>query len=326
MEIKRLSAAEAARSESIGSSGQLFFGNEDLSYELAELFREKRPEKSAMKVITFDGETPWGARRVKYRMIGRTGKAAWLEEKTHTLPTAAVGAVRDTTDWQKFGVAIIWDEEENEAIEMARRDGIRIPDIYAESEAAGREAILDMANEVAWFGSAERGFKGLLGQPISAVQSEYDLSLESDVDGISLARYLLRQIHSITVETKKTIQPNFVQYPVETLAMLESTQLNDVASTTVMEYIRRVTPGITHDSSPELENVVQDGNDLGGCILIGRRDPQIARLFMSNVRHYAIESLGGGMSFRQNMVAKISDTVIPQPKGFRLIRGTSGDA
>lgn len=315
-----------ARGESIGSSGALFFG-EDLSHELAENFRTLRPDLTAEKALVFDGSVPYGARAVKYRMLDANGKAQWIEAKTNQLNTVSVGGTRPEVGYSAFGVRVEWDDEDMEAMRVARANGARIPDLYGELDAAARRAILEFANSVAWYGSASRNFNGLLTAPLERSPALVKIAEGSAATGEAIAKKVLDLLNSVRVGTAGALDANTCVWALSAYSYAETTPFNSSGGDmTILEYIKSKRPGVTHEWSVELEADSVAANlssgaaaALGAGILACHRSNTVARIAVSPVRYFEIEKLGGGLSYAQNLTAKVSDIILAHPKAYAML-------
>lgn len=315
-----------ARGESIGSSGALFFG-EDLSHELADTFRTMRPDLTAEKAIHFDGSVPYGARAVKYRMLDANGKAQWIEAKTNQLSTVAIGGTRPEVGYSAFGVRIEWDDEDMEAMQVARANGARIPDLYGELDAAARRAILEFANGVAWYGSASRNFNGLLTAPIERTPALVKIAEGSAATGEAIAKKVLGLFNAVRNNTAGKLDVNTCIWPLSAHSYVETTPFNsDGSDLTILEYIKSKRRDVTHEWAVELEaesvaaNLTSAAADaIGAGILACHRDRTVGRIAVSPVRHFEITKLGGGMAYEQNVVAKVSDLILAHPNAYAML-------
>ncbi len=324
-ETSALNGSLAARGEaaSIQTSGALFFGD-DLTHDIQENFRVHRPTLTADRIIHMDGSVPFVAREVRYRQITGGGQAKWFDGSSGSLGKADVGSKRVGAPMTPFGVKINWDFLDQEAIMLARANGVRLPDIYAELVNNALRAIAEFGNRVAWFGDAARGYKGLLAQPFEKPKAGVHIGEGTSSSGKDIAKKVLGLFSGIERKTKSTLRPNACCWSIDAYLYAEDNPWNPESSDlSILEYIQKKRPDIMHERSFELDEVkLQAGgktNNLGSCIVAGNKGPMTSRLCISKPRFFGIVNKGGGMAFEQNILANVSDVIMPQGGSYAML-------
>lgn len=314
-------AERLARGESAPSAGEMFFGD-DLTQDLADLFRQARPNLTLRDAIYVDSSVATGAREVRARVITGAGAAGWQQPGAVSFPTVELGASAEDYRLYPFGVRLSWSDAEQQAAVYARSKGSRgVPDFYGELYTLAQRTIAEFSNRVGWLGDAARNLAGIGAAPIRATKSTVTIAEGTSDTGVAIVKALAAAHNDVITATKGLRRPNRLLLSITSHAFV-STELYsaETGPRTIMEQLRAILPGVEIMISPDLQSVTgANGVALGGCALFACHDRFVARQVATQPRPYKIVERDGGVYYDQVLMATVSPLIWVEPNAYALL-------
>jgi hypothetical protein len=258
--------------QNLDANESIFFARE-LEYIKKKTYDIRYPVYKAKSMIPVSGEAGSGAESITYQSFDRVGFMKIIANYADDLPRSDVKGVEYTTPVKSLGGSYGYSIQEIRSASMAGKP------LQARKASATRESWEQKVNQIGWFADGTQaygGMRGILYQPnttkAAATNGAWIATADADktIADVNIAINAQRSL------TKGVEEPDTVLLPVDEFGWIASTPRATVSDTTILEFLRRVNPGITFDWVNELGDV--DPKPSGGagpvnCMLIYRKSP-----------------------------------------------------
>lgn len=259
--------------QNLDANESIFFARE-LEFIKKKTYDIRYPEYKATQMIPVSGEAGPGATSITYQSFDRVGIMKIIANYADDLPRSDIFGVEFTVPVKSLGGSFGYSIQEIRSATMAGKP------LTARKASATRQSYEQKVNQIGWFAdgsSAFGGMRGILYQPNTtkaAATTGAWLTGPKTPDQIIADVNLA--INAIRTLTKGVEEPDTVLLPVEHFGYIASTPRATVSDTTILEFLKKVNPGITFDWVNELAAV--DPKPSGGAgptniMLIFKKSP-----------------------------------------------------
>lgn len=229
---------------SLDADESIFFSRE-LEAVKSRSYDVEYPELKARRLIPVDTEANAGARSIVYQQYDQVGMAKIIANYADDAPRADVKGKEFTVAVKDLGASYGYNLKEVRAARMAGKP------LEQRRANAARRAVLQKENNIAFFGDAETGLRGLLNHPnILEYTLPNDGSGSSKLWSSKTADQILRDMNNtannIVEQTKGVETPDTLLLPVNQYTFIASTPRSSTSDTTILEYFLRNNPFINN--------------------------------------------------------------------------------
>jgi hypothetical protein len=299
----------------LDANESVFFARQ-LEYIKGKTYDILYPEMHAMRLFPISTEAGAGAKTITYHQYDSVGMAKIIANYAQDLPSANVTGKEFTSNIRGVGVSYQYDVQE---VRYAQFAGVPLETRKA---AAARRAHDEKINQLAWYGDADHGVPGFFtnanipgytipadgtgsSKLFSAKIGTPDLIIR-DVNGI---------INSVRIQSKGVHVANELWLPIAQFALLESTPRSSTSDTTIMEFLRRVNPGVTFKAILELDNALSS-NTLDTMVAIDNSAENLTlELPMPLMQHSPQQE---GLAFKVPMESRVGGIIIYRPLAMSM--------
>lgn len=259
---------------------QLLFFSRQLEHVKARSYDVKYPTLQVTSVFPVSTEAGPGADSIVYEQYDTVGVMKFISDYADDLPRSDVKGKQFSILIQSLGGSFGWSIQEVRSAQMARKD------INSMRAMAARRSNDQMVNKIGWFANGSAAWAGLTGilyhpnitKSAATTGTWHDAARTPDqiigdvVDALS-------SIESLTngVESADTVLLPPLKY-----AKIATTPRSSTSDTTILEFLKRVYPGVTFGAINELKDV--NPNPRTGAasntqvMLVYRRSPECLQL------------------------------------------------
>jgi hypothetical protein len=222
------------------------FFERELEHIKARSYDVIYPEFMAYELIPIETDAGPGAETITYRQYDHVGMAKIIASYADDLPRSDIKGLEFTARVKGIGGAYGYSIQE---IRRANMTGLPLEQRKAN---ASRHSNDQLTNQIAWFGNSAHGIEGLLYNTnvtkTAAVNGAWLTATPDDIiEDVNTA------IGAMLSTTKGVERPDTVAIATKQHAHIASTPRSATSDTTILEFLRRVWPGITFYSVPEFE-------------------------------------------------------------------------
>lgn len=312
---------DAADLRAIEASGRfdanesVFFARQ-LEYVKAKTYDIKRAPLNAMRLFPVSTETPEGATTITYRQYDSVGMAKIVANYANDLPRADVTGKEFTSPIRSIANAYGYNTQE---IRSAMFAGVPLNAKKATSVTRAQE---ELVNQLAFAGDADHGLPGLLNNTnIPEVTLAADGTGSSKAFSTKTADKIVRDVNSlinkVLTQSKGVHRVNQVWMPLEQHALLATTQNSTASDTTILEFLRKVNPGVTFEAVIEMDGAGASGADRMIALENSIDNWQLEIPMMA--RQYAPQQQG--LEFVVPVESRYGGTIIEYPLAFAYCDG-----
>lgn len=251
---------------------EVVFFKRQLEHIKSSTYDVKYPSLLATSVFPVSTEAGPGAETITYDQFDSVGLMKFISDYADDLPRSDVKGKQFSIIVQSLGGSYGWSIQEVRSAQMARRN------INGMRATAARRSNDQMTNRIGWFadGSADwAGLTGILYHPNttkSAATNGTWLTATPD-EIIQDVNDAINSVPDVTngVEAVDTVLLPQLQY-----SHIASTPRSSVSDTTILEFLKRVHPGVAFMPINELKNVTPNprtGTGSANLMLCYRRSP-----------------------------------------------------
>lgn len=263
---------EVVKAVNLDANESAFFARE-LEAIKARTYDVQYPEYKAVRLIPVSTEAGSGAESITYRQFDSVGLMKVIANYADDLPRSDVFGKEFTSPIRSLGGSYGWNLQEVRAAAKARRP------LTSRKADAARMSYEQKVNRIGWFArpadGVNRGLTGLLYNPnvtsgAATTGSWGSATTDQIIGDVNDA------INDPISLTKGVEVPNTVLLPVDKYTQIASTPRSTTSDTTILEFLRRVHPGVTFEWVNELSAVdpAPSGGSAPTNIMIAyRRDP-----------------------------------------------------
>lgn len=234
-------------------AAQTAFFTRELEHIKAKTYDIVYPAYKATKMIPVSSEAGPGAESITYRQFDRVGLMKIISDYADDLPRSDVKGVEFTTPVRSIGGSYGYSVQD---IRSAEKAGRPLP---ARKAAAVRQAYEQKVNKIGWKGDGSTAYGGLYGliyQPNVTVAAAPTGSWTGGVTTpdqiIADVTKSVEQIRDLTLGVE---EPDTILLPNSQYTHIATTPRSANVDTTILEFLKKVFPGITFDWVNELKNV-----------------------------------------------------------------------
>lgn len=233
-------------------AGETIFFARELETILQENYDILYAELKATRVIPVSFADGPGAETITWRSFDKVGQAKIIANYADDLPRADVKGKEESAIVKTIGDSYGYNFQEIQAAMMASRP---LESMKAE---AARRAIDQKINDIAFQGDSMANLPGFLtNASVPAASAPADGTASARNFEAKTPDQIIRDmnnlINGVMTTTKGVEMVRRVLLPTTTYAYLASTPRASVAETTILEFLRRVHPGVEFDWLNELE-------------------------------------------------------------------------
>ena len=239
---------EVIRSQNLDASESAFFARQ-LEYIKAKSYDIVYPEFKALSLIPISTEAGPGAETITYQQYDSVGLAKIINSYADDMPRSDIKGAEFSARVRSIGGSYGYSIQEIRAASMA---GLPLQQRKAN---AARQANDQLVNRIAWFGDTLHGLNGLIYHPNTTkagVPNGDWVATATPDEIIEDVNTILSGIMDLTLGVESA---DTVLLPVLEYAHIASTPRSTTSDTTILEFLRRVWPGVSFESVPELKDV-----------------------------------------------------------------------
>jgi hypothetical protein len=252
---------------------QLIFFKRQLEFVKSRSYDVKYPTLQATSVFPVSTEAGPGAESIVYEQFDTVGLMKFISDYADDLPRSDVKGKQYSILIQSLGGSYGWSLQEVRASQMAKRN------INGMRAMAARRSNDQMVNKIGWFAdgtAAWAGLTGILYHP-NITKVAATTGTWSSATSAQIVADVNNAINSVVAITKGVEAVDTCLIPTSQFALIASTQNSTASDTTILEFLRRVHPGVTFAAVNELGSVSPNPRTASAtatnCMLCYRRSP-----------------------------------------------------
>jgi hypothetical protein len=258
-------------SVNLDANESMFFARE-LEAIKARTYDILYPELKMLRLVPISFDAGPGAETITYRQYDSVGVMKIIANYADDLPRADVTGKEFTSKVKSLGGSYGYNVQEIRAARMAGKP------LEQRRANAVRMANDQAINRIAWFADGSAAWGGLYGllfapnvTKAAAVVGTWSSATADQIIGDVNAL-----INNIRTLTKGVENADTVILPIAQYAKIASTPRSSTSDTTILEFLRRVHPGVTFEDANELATVTPNprtGLTSANCMVAYRRSP-----------------------------------------------------
>jgi len=252
---------------------EVVFFKRQLEHIKSQTYDVKYPSLLATSVFPVSTEAGPGAETITYDQFDSVGLMKFISDYADDLPRSDVKGKQFSIIVQSLGGSYGWSIQEVRSAQMARRN------INGMRAAAARRSNDQMTNRIGWFadGSADwAGLTGILYHPNTTKSAATNGSWISTATADEIIQDVNDAINSVPDLTNGVEVIDTVLLPQLEYSHIASTPRSAVSDTTILEFLKRVHPGVAFMPINELKTVTPNprtGTGSANLMLCYRRSP-----------------------------------------------------
>lgn len=303
------------QTQNLDNADVLFF-NRELEQIKARTFDVIKAPLNANVLIPVDSTTSPGAKSVTYQQYDSTGIAKIISNYADDLPTADVKGKEFTSMLKSIGNTYEYSIEDIRAAQFAGK-----PLEQRKANSAAR-AHMELMNKLAFFGDADHGIQGWLGNaniPSAAVADNAGATSKTWANKTpdEIIKDLNAAIGSIRELSKDAERPNTVVLPIAQHQLISSKRMADGSDTTILQFFLQTNPGFEVIAAAELKGAFTAGAD--GFIVYDRNPDKLYQEIPQMFEQFAPQE--NNLAFRVPCHSKHGGTIVPYPLAQRFRTG-----
>jgi len=221
------------------------------------------------QVVDIDTSVPTGAESYTYYQFDQTGVAKLINSyASKDLPRVNIKGQKFNANIESIGASYGWNIQDIRNARMAGRP------LETSLASAARRTHDQQWNTIGLFGADEADLAGFLNHPNITVSDAPVGAGASTLWSLKTPDEILADvsdaINSIVDLTNGVESANMVLMPVEQFTLISTTPRSSTSDTTILEFLRRVHPGVTFDWLNEIASA-KSGGELSDDALIAYR-------------------------------------------------------
>ena len=285
----------------------IFFARQ-LEYVKSRTYDKLYPELKARMIIPMDPEADPGADTVKYEQFDQVGMAKIIANYAKDLPRADIKGKEFIHPVRSLGASYGYNVQEVRAARMANKP------LTTRKANAARRAIMQLENNIAFFGDASHGLQGLINHP-----NIQEFTLPADGTGSvklfsaktpdQVNRDLNSMVKQVITTTKGVHMPDTLLLTTDIWADLTGRRMTDI-NMTVLNYFLQNNPSVRN---VEWLNEL-DGQGAGGTdrIMVYKRDPDMLMLEIpQDFEQFPVQE--EGLEFTVPVHERCGGIIVPYP-------------
>lgn len=235
------------KSVNLDANESIFFSRE-LEYIKSQMYSIKYPEYQATMLMPVDTSAGPGAESITYQQFDSVGIMKVMASYGDDAPRADVKGKEFTSPVKSIRGAFGY------SIQDIRNAQFAIKPLKQMKANASRRAYEQTVNEYGWFADGSAAFGGLTGFIYNAntTKSPAPTGTWSGATADQIIADINFAINNVPVITLKTESVNTVLLPVDQYTVIASTPRSTTSDTTILEFVKRVHPGVTFVSVNEM--------------------------------------------------------------------------
>lgn len=252
---------------------EIVFFKRQLEYIKAQTYDVKYPSLLATSIFPVSTEAGPGAETITYDQFDTIGLMKFISDYADDLPRSDVKGKQFSIIVQSLGGSYGWSIQEVRSAQMARRN------INAMRANAARRSNDQMVNRIGWFadGSADwAGLTGILYHPNTTKSAATNGGWLTGATPDEIIQDVNDAINSVPDVTNGVEVIDTVLLPQLQYSHIASTPRSNVSDTTILEFLKRVHPGVSFMPINELKSVTPNprtGTGSANIMLCYRRSP-----------------------------------------------------
>lgn len=287
----------------------VFFARQ-LEHIQATIYRTLYAELSAFRLFPTSGEAGPAAKTITYRAYDKVGAARIIAGYGDDLPRVGVTGKEVTSNVRSIGASYGWSIQDIRSAMMAN---VNLSNELAMAAVSAHNVI---TNDIAFNGDAAHGLDGL--------KTLSDIPSAAATTGAWIATATADQIiadvnealREIITTSKGVHRPNTVAMPVAQYAHIASTPRTSGTDTTILEFLRRVWPGVAFEQATELED--WSGSD--DALIAYQRDSAVVELMIPQP-YEELPAQPDNLEFKVPTHSRVGGLVVRFPKAFNIKTG-----
>lgn len=240
------------RVENLDADQTIFF-KRSLEFVKAKSYDVKYPSLMIQNLFPVSTEAGIAASSITYEQFDTVGMMKFISDYSDDLPRSDVKGKQFTVTVQSLGGSYGWSLQEVRAAAMANRPLTQMRAM------ASRRSNDQMVNKIGWFADGSAKWAGLVGIIYNANVTKAAAPVGAWLTGPKTPDQIIGDVN-FGIQ-KSNILTNGVEVcdtcllPVEQYAHIATTPRSSTSDTTILEFLRRVNPGVTFAQVNELKNV-----------------------------------------------------------------------
>jgi hypothetical protein len=304
--------------ENLDADEGLFFERE-LEFVKQQTYDIKYTELKATRMIPVSTAAGPGAESIVYEQYDSVGIMKIIADYADDLPRSDVKGKEFITPVKSLGGGYGYSLQE---IRASMKAGKRLETRKAN---AARKSYDQRVNNIAWKADGSAAYGGLTGFFYNAntTKSPAPTGTWSTATPDQIIADVNFAINNIKTVTKGVESANVVMMPVEQMALISSTPRSSTSDTTILEFLRRVHPGVTFEELVECDAV--DPAPSGGAaptdlLIAYRRDPNNLTLELPQLFEQ-LPVQRRNLEFVVNTHARIAGVIMYYPLSVHIVEG-----
>lgn len=309
------------------SAESLFFQRE-LEIILPEVLEQEKPRLNFLDYIPVKSNVPLGVQNITFRSMTSGGKAEFLGPKSGDLPTVNVGAEEDSVRYKMIGVCAVYSYEEMMAAQFAasQRGASVGANLERDLIRAGRRAIEELVNRVAWYGDASAKIKGLTQNP-NILRSAAAYALSGSTTADQVLSVLNDGANAIQANTAEVESPNTLLLPPAAYRYAAQQQRSSASDTTTLKFwldtngddANGIKAAHSVREMSEIQVLANGAASTTTGALFYEKDPMVLELPYSGIVVLPVQQ--SGLNYLVPMIAKVGEMIVRRPRAIHLVTG-----
>jgi len=313
---------ETIVSQNLDANESIFFARE-LETIKARSYDILYPEFTAKRFIPVSGDAGSGAEQITYQQYDRVGVMKIIANYADDLPRSDVKGREFTSPVRSIGGSYGYSIQEIRAAQMAGKP------LQQRKANAVRQSYEQTVNDIGWKArTVDAAYAGLTGFLYNPNTTKSSPTTGNWIAGSATADQIIADvneaINDVRTLTKGVEMVDTLLLPIPEFSYIASTPRSNVSDTTILEFLRRVNPGVTFEAVNELTNVTpapSGGSPATNSIMIAyRRSPDKLTLEIPQTFEQ-FPAQERGLEFLINAHGRIGGVIIYYPLSVNIVEG-----
>ena len=228
--------------QNLDAQESAFFARE-LEFVKSRSYDVLYPEYTAKSLFPVSAEAGSGAEQITYEQYDRVGLMKVIASYADDLPRSDVKGEEFTTPVRSIGGSYGYNVQEIRASQMAGKG------LSQRKADATRQAYEQEVNDIAWFARpASKKYAGLTGFLYNSNTTKSSPTTGNWIAGSATADQIIQDVSEaitlVRTNTKGVERPDTVRFPIAEYGHIATTPRSSTSDTTILEFLRKVHPGV----------------------------------------------------------------------------------
>jgi len=224
----------------------------------ARVWEVKRPPFGAFSLFPQNMDADPGAETIVWRQTGKTGVAKIIANTADDLPLVDAYEEENKSDVRSIGVGFRYSNQDIRAARLANKP------LTARKAMAARRAVDQKMNQIAFSGDKKHNIRGIfetananivVAATAAAAPNGIAWSAASGKTPDEIIEDMFNLVDTPNEASNGVERPDTLVLPIAAFNYISSTQKSSASDVTILEFFRRVRPGVTVMSMTEFDSV-----------------------------------------------------------------------